>query len=83
MRTTVAKPNIDSGMTSPLTAIDAAQLAGWYARYAVDRLEDESRECHPDIRSHLAAACVQHEAAVKLLGQPSGGPPFTNPKAGS
>jgi hypothetical protein len=73
VRTTVAKPAIESGETSPLTAIDAAQLAAWYARYAVDRLGDDSRECHPEVRSHLAAAYAQHEAAVRLIGQPSGG----------
>jgi hypothetical protein len=61
------KPGIQSGETSPLSASDAVQLAAWYARYALDRLRDDPRKFHPALRSHLTAACVQHEAAAKVL----------------
>jgi hypothetical protein len=66
--TTATKPTIQSGETSPLSASDAAQLAAWYARYALDRLADDPGRFHPGVRSHLVAACVQHEAAAKALG---------------
>jgi hypothetical protein len=65
---TVATPAIESGDTSPLTASDAAQLAAWYARYALDRLDDDPRRFHPGVRPHLTAACVQHDAAARVLG---------------
>jgi hypothetical protein len=66
--TIATRPTIQSGETSPLSASDAAQLAAWYARYALDRLVDDPRTFHPGVRSHLAAACVEHEAAAKALG---------------
>jgi hypothetical protein len=66
--TTATKPVIQSGETSPLSASDAAQLAAWYARYALDRLGDDPRRFHPGVRSHLVAACIQHDAAAKVLG---------------
>ena len=70
--TTATKPAIQSGETSPLSASDAAQLAAWYARYALDRLGDNPRKSHPAVRSHLAAACREHEAAAKALGRVEG-----------
>jgi hypothetical protein len=66
--TTATKPAIQSGKTSPLSASDAAQLAAWYARYALDRLADDPGMFHPGVRSHLAAACIEHEAAAEALG---------------
>jgi hypothetical protein len=66
--TTATKPAIQSGETNPLSASDAAQLAAWYARYALDRLVDDPGGSHPGVCLHLAAACVQHEAAAKALG---------------
>jgi hypothetical protein len=51
-----------------LGASNAAQLAAWYARFALDRLADDPGRFHPGVRSHLAAACVEHEAAAKALG---------------
>jgi hypothetical protein len=66
--TTAIKPAIHSGETSPLNASDAAQLAAWNARYALDRLADDPGRFHPRARSHLAAACVEHEAAAQALG---------------
>ena len=68
MSTTATKPAIQSGETSPLSARDAAQLAAWYARYALDRLADDPGRFHPGVRSHIAAACVEHEAAANALG---------------
>ena len=68
MSTTAAKPAIQSGETSPLSVRDAAQLAAWYARYALDRLADDPGRSHPGVRSHIAAACVEHEAAANALG---------------
>ena len=68
MSTTATKPAIRSGEASPLSASDAAQLAAWYARFALDRLADDPGRFHPGVRSHLAAACVEHEAAAKALG---------------
>lgn len=68
MRTSATKPAIQSGKTSPLSASDAAQLAAWYARSALDRLAADSGRFHPVVRSHLASACVEHEAAAKALG---------------
>lgn len=67
MSTTVTKPAVQSGETSPVSASDAAPSAVWYARYALDRLVDDPGRFHPGVRSHLAAACVQHEAAAKAL----------------
>jgi hypothetical protein len=67
VRTTAAKPAIQSGETRPLSASDAAQLAAWYARYALDRLAEDPGRFHPGVRSHLAAARVEHEAAAKAL----------------
>jgi hypothetical protein len=64
---TVTRPALESGHTSPLSASDAAQLAAWYAHYALDRLNDDPRRFHPGVRSHLTAACVQHEAAARVL----------------
>jgi hypothetical protein len=61
------KPAIDSGETTPLSASDAAQLAAWYTRYALDRLPDDHRTFHPGVRSHLTAARAQHDAVAKLL----------------
>jgi hypothetical protein len=66
--TTVIKPAIQSGETTPLSASDAAHLAAWYTRFALDRLADDPGRFHPGVRSHLAAACVEHEAAAKALG---------------
>jgi hypothetical protein len=66
--TTSTKTAIQTGETSPLSASDAAQLAAWYARYALDRLADDPGRFHPGVRSHLAAACVEHAAAAKGLG---------------
>ena len=68
MSTTASKPAIQSGETSPLTATDAALLAAWYARYALDRLDDEPCTLHPGVRSYLTAACSAHEAAAEALG---------------
>ena len=68
MSTTVTKPAVQSGETSPVSASDAARSVVWYARYALDRLVDDPGRFHPGVRSHLAAACVQHEAAAKALG---------------
>ena len=68
MSTTATKPAIQSGETSPLSASDAAQLAAWYAQYALDRLADDPGRSHPAVRSHLAAACVEHAAAAKAFG---------------
>jgi hypothetical protein len=68
VRTTVIKPAIQRGETSPLSASDAAQLAAWYDRFALDRLADDPGSLHPGVHSHLAAACVEHEAAAKALG---------------
>jgi hypothetical protein len=76
VRTTATKPAIQSGKTSPLSAGDAAQLAAWYACYALDRLADDPGRFHPGVRSHLAAAYVEHEAAAKALGLEHD--PFTN-----
>jgi hypothetical protein len=68
VHTSATKPAIQSGKTSPLSASDAAQLAAWYARFALDRLADDPGRFHPGVRSHLAAACVEHEAAAQALG---------------
>jgi hypothetical protein len=65
--TTAGKPTIHSGETTPLSASDAAQLADWYTRYALDRLSDDPRTFHPGVRSHLTAARIQHDAVAKLL----------------
>jgi hypothetical protein len=51
-----------------LSARDAAQLAAWYALYALDRLADDPSLFDPRVRSHLAAACIHHEAAAAALG---------------
>jgi hypothetical protein len=66
--TIATRPAIQSGETSPSSAADAAELAAWYARYALDRMGDDPRKFHPGVRSHLAAACLGHEAAAKALG---------------
>jgi hypothetical protein len=66
--TTATKPAIQTGETGPLSASDAAQLAAWYTRYALDRLADDPGRFHPEVRSHLATACVEYEAAAKALG---------------
>ena len=68
MSATATKPAIQSGETSTLSASDAAQLAAWYARYALDRLGDDPRRFHPAVRLHLTAACIQHDAVAKALG---------------
>jgi hypothetical protein len=68
VNTTATRPAVESVESSPLSASDAAQLAAWYARYALDRLGDDSRNFHPGVRSHLAAACREHEAAGKAFG---------------
>ena len=44
------------------------ERAAWYARYALDRLADDPGRFHPGVRSHIAAACVEHEAAANALG---------------
>jgi hypothetical protein len=61
------KPALHSGETTPLSASDAAQLAAWYPRYALDRLPDDHRSFHPGVRSHLTAARAQHDAVAQLL----------------
>lgn len=68
MSTSATKPGIQSGECSPLSASDAARLAAWYARYALDRLGDDPGKFHPAVRLHLTAACVQHDAVAKALG---------------
>ena len=68
MSTTATRPAVQSDETSPLSASDAAQLAAWYARFALDRLDDYPRRFHPGVRSHLAAACLEHDAAAKAFG---------------
>ena len=68
MSTTVTKPAVQSGETTPSSASDAAHLAASYARDALDRLVDDPGRFRPGVPSHLAAACVQHEAAAKALG---------------
>ena len=72
MSTTATRPAVQSGEASPLSASDAAQLAAWYARYAVDRLRDDPCRFHPEVGAHLAAACREHEAAGKAFGRVEG-----------
>jgi hypothetical protein len=68
---TTIKPAIQSGETSLLSAGDAAPLAAWYTRYALDRLGDDPRR-FDRVRSHLAVACIEHEAAAEALGRLEG-----------
>jgi hypothetical protein len=48
----------------PCTVQQAVEHAHWFARYALDRLEDG--RYHPGLRSHLIAARVQLDAAAEL-----------------
>jgi hypothetical protein len=51
----------------PLSVTDAVGLADWYARYALDCLQDGPRQLHLGVRGHLQASVVQMGAAVTLL----------------
>lgn len=51
----------------PLTASAALELASWYLRYGLDRLDSDPRCQHPAVRTHAIAACAQHNAITNAL----------------
>ena len=74
MTATDTKPEVGF----PVSAGEAFALAGWWTRYAIDRLQSDPRCSDPEVvtavKSHATAALAQHAAvdqAIALIRRPA------------